>query len=205
MKIDKISPELKQVRINLLNTLTNKIERMNFIEKADTFEKKVLDIYSKNPYPSGTMSNFKRCSYELDGIECASIEGVLQSLKVLIPPKAQDPQLWADRMELQRKVCGYANNKAKRMGNFLNLFNQHLKMNWQGNIMDRMSKEYQNFLKRVFEARYLADKDFRNAIQDTKDFVLTHKIGKHNKAETCLTEEEFIGMLSHLRTKFKVK
>ena len=78
-------------------------------------------------------------------------------------------------------------------------------MNWQGNIMDRMSKEYQNFLKRVFEARYLADKDFRNAIQDTKDFVLTHKIGKHNKAETCLTEEEFIGMLSHLRTKFKVK
>ena len=205
MKIDKITPELRQARISLLNTLTNKMERLNFLEKVDSFENKVLDIYSKNPYPSGTMSNFRRCSFEIDGIECASIEGVLQSLKVLIPPKTQDPQLWQDRMDLQKKVCGYANNKAKRMGKFLNLFNQHLQMNWQGHIMNRMSKEYQNFLKRVFEARYLADQDFRNAIQDTKDFVLTHSIGKHNKAETCLTEEEFIGMLSHLKTKFKVK
>ncbi len=205
VKIDKIPLEMKNAKVNLLNILHKKVERMSFLEKPDTFERKVLDIYSKNPYPSGTLSNFRRCSFELDGVKCSSIEGVLQSLKVIIPAKSEKPTLWAERMHLQEKVCALANSKAKRTGNFLNFFNPDLQINWRGKIIDRMSKEYQRFLKRVFEARYLADPDYRNAIMDTKDYCLTHKIGKQNKAETCLTEKEFIGMILHLRKKFKVK
>ena len=205
MCINKIPPELKHARISLMNTLTNKMERMNFLNKTDTLKEQIFDIYSKNPYPSGTLSNFKRCSFELDGVECASIEGVLQSLKVLIPPMKDNSQLWAERLKLQEQVCSYANNKAKRMGNFLNLFNHDMILNWRGQIFGRTSKEYQRFLKKLFEARFLADKDYQNAIYDTRNFKLIHTIGKHNKAETCLTEQEFIGMIEHLKTKFKIK
>ena len=82
---------------------------------------------------------------------------------------------------------------------------KNMELNWRGEPIERFSKSYQTFLKKIFEARFLADADFRNAIRDTRNFKLTHKIGKKEKIETCLTEQEFIGMLSHLRTKFKVK
>ncbi len=206
MNTEKIIPALKQTRIDLLNVLVNHSRRKIFLEeKKDIFEKKVLDIYSKNPYPSGTLSNFRRCSFTIDGIECASIEGILQSLKVLIPPKQQNPKLWQERMDLQKKICSYANNKAKRQGSFLNLFNPKHELNWRGISLNRNSKEYQKFLKRIFEARYMSDPEYRSALQDSKDFKLTHSIGKHDKSQTSLTEEEFIGMLNHLKTKFQIK
>ncbi len=206
MNISKISPEIKQVRKSLLNILINQSQRLTFLNQApDTFETRVLDIYSKNPYPSCALSNFRRCSFNLDGIECSSIEGVLQSLKVLIPSPKEDYNLWVERMDLQKKICSYANNKAKREGNFLNLFNPQRLLNWQGVSLKRESKEYQSFLKRLFEARYLADAEYRSALYDTRNFKLTHSIGKHDKSQTNLTEEEFIGMLNHLRTKFHIK
>ena len=184
----------------------NHSQRLAFLESMpDKFENKVIDIYSKNPYPSGTLSNFRRCSFMLDGIECSSIEGVLQSLKVLIPSPNKSYQLWKERIALQKQICSYANNKAKREGNFLNLFNPQRTLNWQGIPLERKSKEYQHFLKRLFEARYLADAEYRHALYDTRNFKLTHSIGKHDKSLTNLTEEEFIGMLNHLKTKFHIK
>lgn len=220
MTINKISPvindispiinkELKLKRKDLLNLLVKQSQRVSFLDNSKTIDgitkKATMDIYSKNPYPSGTLSNFKRCDFEIDGIKCGSIEGVLQSLKVIIPSKFEDLGLWYARMQLQQKVCQYANNKAKRMGNFLNLFKSEKTLNWRGKQMDRFSKEYQRFLKRVFEARYLADPEFRSALKDTKNFNYSHVIGKHDKTQTILTEGEFIGMLYHLRKKFKIQ
>ena len=206
MNINKISPQIKIVRKNLINILINHSQRLAFLESMpDKFEKQVIDIYSKNPYPSGTLSNFRRCSFVFDDVECSSIEGVLQSLKVLIPSPNSNYELWKERINLQKEICSYANNKAKREGNFLNLFNPKRELNWQGVPLERKSKEYQNFLKRLFEARYLADAEYRHALYDTRNFKLTHTIGKHDKSQTNLTEEEFIGMLNHLRTKFHIK
>ena len=206
MKINKISPQLRTARENLINIIINHSQRLDFLEtKADKFEKQVLDIYSKSPYPAGTLSNFRRCSFDFDGIKCASIEGVLQSLKVLIPTAKENPLLHDERLHLQQKICSYANNKAKREGNFLNFFNPQRQLNWKGVPLDRNSKKYQHFLKRLFEARYLGDVEYQNALYDTRNFKFTHSIGKHDKSQTNLTEEEFIGMLNHLRTKFHIK
>lgn len=173
----------------------------------DTFvpRREIIDIYSKDPYPSCVLSNFKRCKFFVDDIECSSIEGVLQSLKVIIPKKNENPKLWKERMDLQKRVCSYANNKAKRTGSFLGFFNPELKLNWRGKEMGRQSKEYKTFLKKVFEARYLSDPEFRQAIYDTKDAILTHSIGRKSPQDTVLTEQEFLEMLAYLKIKFDVR
>ena len=71
--------------------------------------------------------------------------------------------------------------------------------------MGRQSKEYKTFLKKVFEARYLSDPEFRQAIYDTKDAILTHSIGRKSPQDTVLTEQEFLEMLAYLKIKFDVR
>ena len=51
-----------------------------------------MDIGSGAGYPSAALSNFAPHAFELDGVECASMEGFLQSLKFENP-------------EMQRQVC----------------------------------------------------------------------------------------------------
>lgn len=40
-----------------------------------------MDIGSGTGYPSAALSNFAPHSFVIDGVECASMEGFLQSLK----------------------------------------------------------------------------------------------------------------------------
>ena len=41
-----------------------------------------MDISSGNGYPAGSLSNFAPHGFIIDGVECASMEGFLQSLKL---------------------------------------------------------------------------------------------------------------------------
>ena len=50
----------------------------------------VLDIYSKGWYPSYVLSNFSPNVFMLDNVECSSMEGFLQSLKVKNKIKQQE-------------------------------------------------------------------------------------------------------------------
>ena len=52
----------------------------------------IMDIGSGSGYPSSNLSNFSPHGFVVDGVECASMEGFLQSLKF------QDP-------EMQKHVC----------------------------------------------------------------------------------------------------
>ena len=40
-----------------------------------------MDVGSKGHYPANALSNFSPHRFILDGVECASMEGFLQSLK----------------------------------------------------------------------------------------------------------------------------
>jgi predicted NAD-dependent protein-ADP-ribosyltransferase YbiA (DUF1768 family) len=40
-----------------------------------------MDIGSGNGYPGASLSNFAPHPFTIDGVECASMEGFLQSLK----------------------------------------------------------------------------------------------------------------------------
>lgn len=51
-----------------------------------------MEVGSKNSYPAGALSNFTAHSFVIDNIQCASMEGFLQSLKF----KSE---------EMQKEVC----------------------------------------------------------------------------------------------------
>ena len=76
-------------------------------------------------------------------------------------------------------------------------------LHWNGKTLDRFSEDYQELLKRAYDAKFKKDSLFRKAIAATDGKTLTHSIGLQNKEETILTEKEFINMLELLKAKTK--
>ena len=165
----------------------NKIERILKITTAkDT--KLALDVNSHSKYPINILSNFAKTDFELDGVKIKSMEGFLQSLKT--PNK-----------EEQEYICSLDGLKAKGMGKKLNKQRNYdfKHLFWQGKRIDRKSKEYQELLKSAYNERFKNDEDFRFALEYTKDYELTHKIGEDDPKRTLLTPKEFVGILNELR------
>lgn len=147
----------------------------------------MLDIGSKNSYPAGDLSNFSSFKFELDDVECASMEGFLQSLKF-------------DKPHIQVEVCKLTGFKAKQRGKERNN-NWKLKMGlwWQGEFYPRKDSEYQRLLDRAYIALAKGSEKWRQALLDTGDLILTHHIGKSNEMETVLTQNEFCSRLMKIR------
>lgn len=92
-----------------------------------------MDIGSSTGYPSGNLSNFTPHPFIIDGVECNSMEGFLQSLKFENP-------------DIQVEVCKLAGLKAKRRGSKRNKrWKQTQKLWWQGKEMGRKSDEYNSY------------------------------------------------------------
>ena len=151
-----------------------------------------VDILSSAAYPSNVLSNFYSNEFVFDGVRCASMEGLLQSLKTKNP-------------QLQQKVCTCCGKEAK-------LFFRHRfqnvrwkltgKLYWKGKAMDRYSDEYQRFLDSAYEA-LCSNATFIKALKSSEGAVLTHEIGKKDTRKTILTEYEFISRLQKCRDKNK--
>lgn len=62
-----------------------------------------MDIGSGNNYPSAALYNFSPHPFIIDGVECASMEGFLQSLKFKNP-------------DMQIEVCKLVGKAAKFKG-----------------------------------------------------------------------------------------
>ena len=147
-----------------------------------------MDIKSKNGYPQSALSNFAPHPFVLDGIEAASMEGWLQSLKHKNP-------------EMQKYICSLVGYAAKRSSRNKN-WQRNQTLYWKGVEYDRQSKEYQELLDRAYDA--LAGNDgFRRALLASGDAVLTHSIGRTNPKETILTQSEFCGRLMRLRERIR--
>ena len=73
---------------------------------------------------------------------------------------------------------------------------------WQGTPMKRVSEEYKNIVREAFYA--LAENiDFQQTLLATGDKRLYHTMGKSDPTRTILTEEEFCGILTEVRTSLK--
>ena len=149
----------------------------------------MIDIYSKGEYPANALSNFTANAFQLDEIQCASMEGFLQSLK------------WRS-VKKQKKICLLtgvdAKRSAGRIRNFLWRITQNLY--WNGVKYKRESAAYSALITRAFDALY-ENSSFKEALDSTGAEPLCHSIGEHNKKKTVLTEEEFIEQLYRLRKK----
>ena len=78
-------------------------------------------------------------------------------------------------------------------------------LHWQGRRFGRTSEEYKVLLQSAYEARWHGDPEFRDVLQATNGYKLTHKIGKKDRSETVLTEDEFIEHLDILRDRHNDK
>lgn len=143
-----------------------------------------MDIGSGTGFPSASLSNFAPHPFIFDGVECASMEGLLQSFKFSNP-------------EVQREVCKLVGKQAKFKGKKKKWWRTQT-LFWQGEEFKRESQEYQELLDRAFEA-LATNESFQRALLATGNAVLTHSIGKIKESETVLTRNEFCSRLMKIR------
>jgi hypothetical protein len=146
-----------------------------------------MDIKSGCGYPCSALSNFSPHAFTFDGVECSSMEGLLQSFKF-------------DKPHVQVEVCKLVGKSAKFKGKNRNKAWKSVQtLWWKGVAYKRDSKEYQDLLDRAFKAMYDQNDSFRRALAATQKAVITHSIGNNKESDTVLTEREFCSRLMKLR------
>ena len=145
-----------------------------------------MNIGSGNGWPSSALSNFAPHPFVFDGVECASMEGLLQSFKF-------------DKTHIQVEVCKLVGLAAKRRGQKRNNhWRERQELYWGDFAYDRHGIGYQKLLDRAFDA--LANNDgFKRALMATRGMTLTHTIGSNDPSLTVLTRREFCGRLEKIR------
>ena len=143
-----------------------------------------MDIGSGTGWPSAALSNFAPHPFVIDGVECASMEGFLQSLKFKEP-------------DMQVEVCKLVGKAAKFKGKKKKWWRTQT-LYWQGQEFKRDSQEYQDLLDRAFDA-LAQNTGFQKALLATGKATLTHSIGKSKEQETVLTKQEFCSRLTKIR------
>ena len=119
------------------------------------------------------------------------MEGFLQGLKFKNP-------------EMQKHICTLVGFSAKKSGSKKNWYETRT-LWWDGNPIQRDSKEYQELLDEAYEALFFQNKAAQKALLATQDANLTHSIGKKKKQDTILTEREFCSRLMKMREKLKLE
>ena len=147
-----------------------------------------MDVGSNNKYPAGALSNFSPHPFVLDGIECNSMEGFLQSVKFKSP-------------DMQKEVCKLVGFGAKRKG-AKKTWKRTQTLYWQGKEYKRKSQEYQDLLDRAYDELAKNEK-FQKALLASQNANLTHSIGKNKKADTVLTVQEFCSRLMKIRKRLQ--
>jgi predicted NAD-dependent protein-ADP-ribosyltransferase YbiA (DUF1768 family) len=135
------------------------------------------------------LSNFSPHPFVFRGIQCASMEGLLQSFKFSSP-------------EMQVHVCTLVGKAAKFKGKKKKWFRTQT-LWWQGTEIDRHGEEYQQMLDEAFEAMFTQNESARRALLGSGNAVLTHSMGKNKESETVLTTREFCGRLTRIREKLQ--
>jgi len=147
-----------------------------------------MNIGSGSGYPSSSLSNFSPHPFVFDGVECNSMEGLLQSFKF-------------DKEHIQVEVCKLVGRAAKFRGKKRNKqWKQVQTLWWKGVAYKRDSDEYQNLLTRAYDALG-TNTGFIDALKATNKAELTHSLGSSSEKHTVLTEREFVSQLYRLRDK----
>lgn len=147
-----------------------------------------MDIGSGTGFPASNLSNFAPHAFTIDGVECASMEGFLQSLKFSNP-------------EMQKEVCKLVGRAAKFKGKKKKWYRDQT-LYWQGRSYKRDSDEYQELLDRAYD-QLSKNEGFRKALLATGNATFTHSMGKNKQSETVLTVKEFTSRLTKIRERLK--
>lgn len=156
------------------------------IERFSPYVKPVeISADNESETAAWALSNFTLHSFVLDGVMCASMEGFLQSLKY-------------EDEERQMAVCAKHGREAKKAGHGGRDWKSDQTLYWKGKAIPRDSGEFDALVTRAFDKRF-ENPHFRWALFLTLGRPLRHSIGKLDKSETVLTEQEFLYQLERLR------
>ena len=148
----------------------------------------MIDISTDENFLARSLSNFTLFNFEFDGIKCTCMEGLLQSFK------------FCNR---QAEVCIMTGYKAKRIGSAgkdqPEYWTNSQTLYWNDNKYKRDSEDYYDLILRAYVELYKQNKFFRYVLNSTRDQELKHSIGKKNKNETVLTEDEMCSILTIIR------
>lgn len=145
-----------------------------------------MDIGTGNGYPASHLSNFTPHPFTFDGVECTSMEGLLQSFKF-------------KDAHIQVEVCKLWGGHAKKRGSRKNKqWKKAQTLYWQGVSYPRNSDDYQALLDRAFNA-LATNESFQKALLATQNATLTHSMGRQKESDTVLTTREFCSRLMKIR------
>ena len=150
-------------------------------------ETNTLDIRSNGLYPSNVLSNLCSNGFRFDGMICGSMEGFLQSLK-------------RKDLDKQRQICSMKGGNARKMS--ITSWQTDQIVWWKGQAIDRQSEEYQQLIRRAYQAMFEQSERFRTALMQTRGMVLSHSSGEANPYKTILTPVELCGILTQLRDNY---
>lgn len=161
----------------------------NFFKKWQVWRGKALDIWSKSPYPANVLSNLCSNGFRFEGVLCGSMEGFLQSLKY-------------QNIDKQRQICSMKGKNAK------NMTSTHWQTDqivwWKGIAINRQSQDFQDLIRRAYQAMFEQNERFRIALMSTRGMKLYHSQGEQNSFKTILTESEFCSTLTEIRESYDV-
>lgn len=147
--------------------------------------KETVDIHSKRFGFVGRLSNFTKREFVFDGVECRSIEGVLQSFK-------------CKDFDEQKRICMLSGIEAKNAGIEFDWKKEQV-LYWNNTEYPRESVEYDELLTRLYKSVYECDSAIKKDIEESKRYKLEHSIGVEDKMKTVLTKDEFISNLIMLQ------
>lgn len=75
---------------------------------------------------------------------------------------------------------------------------------WKGSSINRQSKEFQNLIRRAYQAMFEQNERFRIALMSTRGIKLYHSQGEQNPYKTILTESEFCSVLTEMRDSYDI-
>lgn len=143
-----------------------------------------MDIGSKNKGAAGRLSNFTPRPFIFKGVQCNSMEGLLQSFKFKSP-------------DMQVHCCTLTGFAAKSYGSN-KPWQRTQTLWWQGHPIARDSEEYQKLLDDAYDALFTNEKA-KKTLLSTGTANLTHSIGRIKSNETILTRQEFCSRLMRVR------
>ena len=149
-----------------------------------------LDIRSNGLYPSSVLSNLCSNGFRFDGRVCGSMEGFLQSLKY------QD-------VDKQRQICSMKGGNARKRS--VTSWQTDQIVWWKGCPVDRQGQEYQELLRRAYQAMFDQSQRFRDALMQTRGMNLVHTLGNDDAYRTILTAHELCAILTEMREAYDAR
>lgn len=150
----------------------------------------VIDISFKSKGIAKALSNLCPYTFKIAGVECASMESFIQSLKL------KDPLL-------QEDICNKTGPFCYSIRTMFDDWRLTQKVYWRGKEYDRHSPEYILLLQKAYSKLYFYSDIFKYAINKAKDgnYTLIHSVGCTDKHETLLTPQEYIDLLHYVMNK----